>query len=151
MARSRYRAPAVRYSFGRSLMVAFVLSGIVILGLANMLVWCFTGAGSAVHGLAGVVLWGLCAIAAWHWWHLQRAGQLLWNGSEWLLRNTSSSLGESVLRQRPRIHLDVSSGILVSVYVPGGWWNRCMWLWLERRREPECWHALRCALYARTA
>jgi len=154
MARSRYRAPAVRYPFGRSPVVVWVLSGIVVLGLANLLIWCFMGAASAVRGWIGFVLWGGCMLAAWRWWHVQRAGQLLWNGSEWLLRtdNAISSSGACVLRQRPRILLDVSSGMLVSVCIQGSWWNGCIvWLWLERSREPGCWHALRCALFARTA
>jgi len=154
MARSRYRAPAVRYPFGRSPVVAWVLLGVAVLGLADMLAWCFTGAGGVARGLTGIVLWVLCVLAAWRWWHAQRAGQLLWNGSEWLLRtdNAFSSSGECVLRQRPRVHLDVSTGVLVSVCVLGSWWNgRTVWLWLECSREPRCWHALRCALFARTA
>ncbi len=137
-------APSVQFPFGRSRRAGQALFAVAALGFACMLAWWMLGNGRE-RALAGLALWCLCAAAAWSLWHGLFPGQLVWDGREWSLL-ADGGRGRGGLVQWPRVHLDLQSGLLLSLRLVRG---RTVWLWLERGSSPLRWEALRRAVYSR--
>ena len=139
-----YHAPLVQYPFGRSRRAGRALLAVVALGLACIAAWAMSGGG--VRALAGLGLWCACAAAAWSLWRGLLAGQLIWDGGQWSLLADVAGPGDGSPAQWPRVHLDLQSGLLISLRWGRG---RTIWLWLERGSDPLRWDALRRAVYSR--
>jgi hypothetical protein len=86
------------------------------------------------------------AVAGLRGWRATPSGQLGWDGQHWRWDSAQSvpALPEGVLA----VHLDLQTLVLAR-FVPAR--GRAVWLWLECSALPGRWHALRCALHARTA
>lgn len=145
--RAPSHAPAVRYPFGRSRGLGGCLAVVAVCGLASVGAWLLLGTADAhapIKAVVGLGTWVLSAAAAWHGWRAMPAGNLSWDGAQWLLD------GETPARQQlvqgwPQVHLDLQSIMLLSLQPAQG---RAVWLWLERGRDPTQWPALRRAIYS---
>jgi hypothetical protein len=145
--RAPSNAPAVRYPYGRSRALGWVLSAVSVCGLASTLAWLSFGTTDtdrAIKAAAGLGLWLCCSIASRHWWRSMPVGHLAWDGSQWLLERPVPGHDQTV-QGRPQVHLDLQAGMLLSMQPVQG---RTAWLWLERQIDPLQWLALRRAVYS---
>lgn len=144
--RAPSHAPAVRYPYGRSSVLGWALGIVAACGLASTLAWLALGTANAhlaVNALIGLGLWLLCTASVWRWWRRAPMGHLAWDGGQWWI--DYGAPGQCPVHARPLVHLDLQSGLLLSVHPLQG---RLAWLWLERRSDPLQWGALRRAVYS---
>jgi len=129
-------------------MAGLLLIAIWIAGAAGVGLWFArvqASTGLRTLAAAAVVVAGGAAAVGWLRSAAGAAGQqvLAWDGQYWTLG------GAGQVPQRASnafVHIDLQALMLVRLAEPGG---RMQWLWLERRRAPGRWLALRRALYAR--
>lgn len=145
--RTPSHAPAVRYPYGRSMVVGRTLAVLLVAGLACTMAWLvFSASTSAVFKApVGLGLWLMCAAVAGHWWRRFPAGLVAWDGGQWSLVSGLSDKSRP-LSQVPRVHLDLQDWMLLSARPVHG---RVEWLWLERRSDDSQWQALRRAVFSR--
>jgi hypothetical protein len=135
-----HKAPAVTYPVGRS------AHHVWLLGLSI-----FTGAlaGWFWRIQASPELWGqwlyaivllFASIAAFRIWWRSPTGNLQWDGQGWKLSVLDRGLCGHVTS-----HLDLQGSLLLCLHSEDGGRR---WLWLERRRDPINWHALRGAVFS---
>ncbi len=142
------RAPAVRFPVQRSRTVGGVLAAIALAAGAVLAVWLGMGAGQgAVPAMAGAVAWLAAAGGAWHWWRRQPSGVLYWDGGQWVLDSLLPGQPPVLLKGAPEVQWDLQSHLWVCVHGTSG--RSRVWLWLERRHQPERWADLRRAVYSR--
>ena len=147
--RAPSHAPAVRYPYGPSSAIGWALAIAAFSGLACLAAWLAWGTtpGEAMvlKAMAGLVLWCLCAVAAWRLWRGMPAGHLSWDGAQWALES-NDQMRRQPLKAVPQAPLDLQACMLLCARpLQGG----PVWLWLEQRRSPWQWAALRRALYSR--
>ena len=144
----RYTAPAVRYSFARSVVLAILV--LVISAASGAGVFAFamsqgrTGSGlqwTAVLALAAWVAASLCAL--WYWWRAP-SGELVWDGQVWAIHFFADK-EPLALRGPPQVLMDMQACLWVMV-AHGD--LRRSWIWLERSRQTERWGDLRRAVYS---
>lgn len=144
----RYTAPAVRYSFVRSAVLAILV--FVISAASGAGVFAFavaqgrTGSGlqwTAVLALAAWVIASLCALR--YWW-CAPSGELVWDGQGWAIHFVADE-EPLALRRAPQVLVDMQAWLWVTV-VHGD--LRRSWIWLERSRQTERWGDLRRAVYS---
>jgi len=140
-----HSAPSVNYPVGRSRLVAVAMVAVWAVGAGAAVAWrhqvdANLGAGNwrqwlLVAALIVAALGGCIALRA------QPRGELRWDGQHWFLEGelTPGSATASV-------HFDIQSLMLIRL-APAD--SPVQWLWLERKRAPERWRALRRALYSR--
>lgn len=142
--RGAHPPPSIEYPFGPSRRVGWAMVGMAGWGLVGIGAWWLLGS-SGLRPWVGLALWGICTALAWTLWRHQPCGQLAWDGREWSLR--TEQVAASPVRP-PIVHLDLQWGLLVSLQPVDG---RLTWAWLERRRSPDRWSALRRAVYSRAS
>jgi len=131
-------APSVNYPVGRSLLAAAWAAAAWLAGACTVAAWWLHGAGPAWHAWLGAAL--LATTAAWAGWCWLRnfEGELRWDGSAWHLSGRGAAL--------PDLSCALDLQVALLLRVSG---DPARWLWVERRRAPARWHALRCAVYSR--
>ena len=145
--RASSHAPAVRYPYGRARRLGWCLGFVAACGFASIGAWLLLGTADAdgvTKAVAGLTTAVVCSAAAWHGWHSMPAGQLSWDGGQWLLVGSPSGNEQAVLGW-PQVHLDLQGAMLLSVQPAQG---RGTWLWLERGSDSTQWPALRRAIYS---
>lgn len=145
--RAPLHAPTVRYPYGPSRALGWLLGFIAVCGLATICAWLLFGtadADVAVKAAVGLGTWVLCAAAAWHGWRSMPVGHLFWDGGQWLLVGSVPGPAQ-VFQASPQVHLDLQAVILLSLQPAQG---RVVWLWLERGGDAWHWTALRRAIYS---
>lgn len=146
--RESLHAPAVRYPYGRSLVVARTLVVLALAGMACLSVWLLSHGRQpdlAMRAWVGAVAWVLGMAAAWRFWHRLPEGFLVWDGSLWWLETGRTGMRVPV-DQSPAVHLDFQTILMLSVQ---GASHTRQWLWMECRSDPLQWPALRRAVYSR--
>lgn len=142
------RAPAVRFPVQRSRTVGGVLAAIVLAGAVVLGAWLVLGGGEgSVPAMAGAGVWLAAAGGAWHWWRGQLCGVLYWDGGQWVLESLLPGQVPVLLRGPPEVQWDLQSHLWVCAH--GAACRSRVWLWLERRQQPERWADLRRAVYSR--
>lgn len=143
----RYTAPAVRYSFERSAVLAILV--LVISAASGAGVFAFavvqgrTGSGlqwTSVLALAAWVAASLCSL--WYWWRAP-SGELVWDGQVSAIHFFADE-EPLALRGPPQVLVDMQACLWVMV---DGELRRS-WIWLERSRQTERWGDLRRAVYS---
>ena len=138
------RAPSVSYPVERGLAVTVLLATVWALAAALNLAW-LQAAGSG----DSAPWWGLGCLALATpglllYWRRVPAGELSWDGEQWLW--TSSAYPAGVYLKRPQIVLDLQGVVIARTRnSAGAGWT----LWLEARSNPTAWHGLRLALHGR--
>jgi len=135
-----HHAPAVCYPVGRS---RFHLMLIVLLGALGAFAlsgWMAVLDVLSARHLASACIWLTAVVwAAWAWWRSPQ-GELAYGGDGWSWTQAGQTDAVSV-----HVELDLQQTLLLRVVKPT---YRPLWLWLERRRSPMHWQALRCAVFA---
>jgi hypothetical protein len=133
-------APAVRYPVGRCFMRTSLYLVPILLGGLACAVWASQALLTERLLYAVLLAWlGLAAWVAWAWLHPAQ-GQLAWDGRLW---NWQSQGRTS--HGRVRTLLDWQDGLLLE-FVPTQ--GRPVWLWPERRTDPDAWSGLRRAVFS---
>jgi toxin CptA len=135
-----HHAPSVSYPVGRSSWAGVLLFLVWMAGVAASAAWLASGAPGWAPLAIVPALAATGGAAAWAWWR-QPAGLLAWDGAHWTLASgPSPGLDPGALE----VALDLQALLLVR-WSAGG---RGSWLWLEKRRLPTRWDALRRAVYS---
>lgn len=145
--RAPSHAPAARYPCGRSRTLALFLCALAGCGLACILAWLMLGTGNAdvaAKASVGLGTWLFCSAVAWRGWLCLPAGHLSWDGGQWLLEDGMPGSQQGVPGW-PKVHVDLQAAMLLSLQPAQG---RVVWLWLERRSDPQQWLMLRRAIYS---
>ena len=145
-----YAAPPVHYPVGRSFWLAAVLTLCSLAGAAALLAWALLGAGAQptwVVAGAGAGLWLLCSLMAAWFWLRTPCGTLIWNGAHWLLESPHGAALCAPCTQL-QVPLDLQQRLWLRLQPAPPDAGPPLWLWLERRSQPERWHDLRRAVYS---
>lgn len=145
--RAPSHAPATRYPYGRSPTLGGFLGLVAACGLASILAWLFAGTRSTelvFKAAIGLGAWIFSSLVAWQGWRGMPVGELSWDGGQWILDGATPG-DQQIALAWPRVHIDLQSGVLLSLRPMHG---RTVWLWLERRSDPQRWLMLRRALYS---
>lgn len=135
-----HSAPAVVYPVGRSSFQAAIIGvGMLLGGLQGAMWWLQLGQVNERVVLFGVVWSAAAVLAGADWWRTP-AGHLRWRGDVWTLARAQSPTTGEV-----KVVMDLQGVMLLSWRDDSG---TSSWLWVERRRAPPAWRALRCALVA---
>lgn len=134
-------APSVSYPVGRSALAGGICLLAWTAGAVACVWWLAAGVTGWRAALAVVTVAVTGAWAVWSWWH-QPVGELAWDGAAWDLRAARRAQGEG---GAVHVVLDLQRLLLVRWQGPAA---GC-WLWLERRRAPARWDALRRGVYSR--
>lgn len=151
-----YQAPAVSYPTGRSLWLATVLIGILLLGAITAAVYSYQ-----TYSKSQVLLWqsGMIA-AAWlfaavcvrQFLRQLERGLLDWDGVAWHwvmqrpMLNAGPQANPADQEGAISLRFDGQRCMLIKFDAPLG---QSQWLWLEQSYAPERWHAVRRAVYSR--
>lgn len=133
--------PVLRSRWLASALALYALAG----GLA-LLAWALVGAGthwgwtSAAGGL-----WLVCSALAGWFWRTAPCGTLVWNGADWTLES-SQGVALCAPCTSLQVPFDLQRRLWLRLQPDTG---RALWLWLERRSQPERWDDLRRAVYSR--
>lgn len=135
-----HSAPAVVYPVGRSsFQLGIIAIGMLLGVLQGVLWWLQLGQVNERVLLFGVVWLAAVVLASADAWRTP-AGHLRWRGDVWTLAQAQSPTTGEV-----RVVMDLQGVMLLSWRHDSG---KSSWLWVERRRAPPAWRALRCALVA---
>ena len=144
----RYTAPAVRYPFARSVILAILV--LVVLTASGAGVFAFavaqgrTGSGLPWAGMLAFAAWVIASFCAlWYWWRAP-SGELVWDGQFWAIHFVADE-EPLALRGPPQVLVDMQAWLWVMV-LHGD--LRRSWIWLERSRQTERWGELRRAVYS---
>lgn len=144
----RYTAPAVRYPFARSVILAILV--LVVLTASGAGVFAFavaqgrTGSGLQWAGMLALAAWVIASLCAlWYWWRAP-SGELVWDGQFWAIHFVADE-EPLALRGPPQVLVDMQAWLWVMV-LHGD--LRRSWIWLERSRQTERWGDLRRAVYS---
>ena len=142
------QAPAVRFPVRRGRAVAVLLAALVLAGAVVLMAWWQGGMAQRMAAAAAtaVFAWMAAAVGAWHWWRSQFCGELHWDGQQWWLDHMLPGCAPMPLQGAPEVQWDLQSHLWVSALSAG---QPRIWLWLERRQQPERWPDLRRAVYSR--
>ncbi len=135
-----HNAPAVSYPVGRSFFHAGLLASIGLAGLLAGLLWRHQSEPAAWRQGLFAILYLATGLAAFQGWRDSPRGSLQWDGQGWSL-----NLAATQARGRISAHIDLQYCLLLCLHAGNG---RASWLWLERRREPGAWNALRRAVFS---
>lgn len=134
-----HNAPAVAYPVGRSRFQAWLMA--TLLGCASLVLalWCTSVAAIDWPQVwAGALTAVIAAAMLRSWWRAPQ-GQLVWDGSVWVL-----SLQAASDQAKPELILDFQVALLLRL---GGRQNHPNWVWLERSMCVPRWLALRRAVH----
>ena len=144
----RYTAPAVRYSFARSVVLAILV--LLISAASGAGVFAFAvaqgraGSGLQWTGVLALAAWVIASFCAlWYWWRAP-SGALVWDGQGWAIHFVADE-EPLALRRAPQVLVDMQAWLWVMV-LHGD--LRRSWIWLERSRQTERWGDLRRAVYS---
>lgn len=139
----------MRFPVRRSRAVGGVLAALVLAGLVALAAWWLQGVAAAAPfpAAVGAAAWLAAAAAAWHWWRGQLCGELYWDGQQWRLDSLLAGQPVLLLQGAPEVQWDLQGHLWVCVRGAAG--RPRIWLWLERRWQPERWDDLRRAVYSR--
>ena len=131
----------MRFGVGRSPALRRGVLALAAAGALGLCGWAAGGAAKPGAVLAGAaLLWLACTGTALRFVAWLPQGDLAWDGAVWRFESGSGRAFMGVLR----VHMDGQSRLLVSLQG-----DRTLWLWLERRMQPERWADLRRAVYSR--
>jgi hypothetical protein len=136
-----HKAPAVRYPLGPSRFLAWLLAifwfgGAAVFSLGALV----QPSGDGIRVL-GWIFPPLSAVLAWHWWRARVAGELHWDGQQWLY-STGSLTQPGTLR----VQIDLQTYLWIEWRTLGT--GKVEWLWVERDRLPVVWQDFRRAVFA---
>lgn len=136
-----HNAPAVSYSVGRSSFHARLVACVAFVGAVTLFTWTGQADQWLVRHVGAWLFWLLSTVwATWCWWRTP-SGVLQFAGEYWNWVGTDQTLTVTVVAQ-----LDLQHTLLVLMRDAQ---SRSSWLWLEQRRKPQRWAALRRAVYAK--
>ena len=135
-----HNAPSVSYPVGRSLVAGGFAAVAWSLGAWATVQWSLQSQVDAwLLAMAVVVLVAVALISGRQWWVMPR-GELGWDGQSWIWSAAGAPDCGTVA-----VCVDLQQCMLLHWRGPVG----KRWIWLERAHCPECWDALRRAVYSR--
>ena len=144
----RYTAPAVRYPFARSVVLAILV--LLISAASGAGVFAFAvaqgraGSGLQWTGVLALAAWVIASLCALRYWWCAPSGELVWDGQGWAIHFVADE-EPLALRGPPQVLVDMQAWLWVMA-VHGD--LRRSWIWLERSRQTERGGALRRAVYS---
>jgi hypothetical protein len=136
-----HSAPSVSYPVGRCRFAAVMLASTWLAAAVGLAAWARqvpAPAWQQALAAAGLAAAGLSAASGWA---RSACGTLTWSGATWDWQS-----GTGAMPGRAERILDLQRWILVHWRPESG---PAHWLWLEARRDPSRWDALRRAVYSR--
>ncbi|MBA2674239.1 hypothetical protein [Ramlibacter sp.] len=141
-----HSAPSVTYPVGRCRFAAGLAVGIWLAGALVLAAWLAQTPGPGWrHGIAAAAL-AFAAVFACAAWLRGARGTLAWDGGQWWWEPARGAAAAPQQAGEIRIRLDLQRWLLLAWQGEPGGPN---WLWLERKRAPLHWDALRRAVYSR--
>ena len=148
-----HNAPPVVYPVGRFVFGRLWLAALCVLSAVGIISWHMQSLATGPKLWAAWLLWGLCAVAAWHGVPRQSltGGHLGWSGESWFWQSDEHADGH-LLGVAVSVSLDTGQGLLLWVQPldeQGLARGRLQCAWLEAGAMPSKWHGFRCAVYSR--
>jgi toxin CptA len=138
-----HSAPSVTYPVGRCHFEALLMAAAWLAGAASLAAWIVHAPGASWRPLLAAALLAATAAVAIRHWRGAAEGQLAWNGEAWHLDAAGGSSPGRV-----EAVLDLQNRLLVR-WLPAEAGERARaWSWLERKRAPAHWDALRRTVYS---
>jgi hypothetical protein len=153
LALAKQLAPPVRFPFGRSPWLGWLLLALGILAGSGVALFAFT-VGSYGLDRAGLNLaflaWCVAASASFVYWVRTPQGWVRWTGQEWILhlkrrRDMEFDDDGVFIHGVPAVLCDLQSVLWVTLKRDG---QDSIWIFLERGACPERWGDLRRAVYS---
>jgi hypothetical protein len=138
-----HNAPSVTYPLEHSRFHGYLLLCLWLMGFLLTLLWLYGNHAfdwRAYPALAAVMLAGAVAYKGWK---SAPVGQLIWDGQCWRWEGTGYLT--DVTEQKLAVIVDFQTLLLLRLENPA---YAYLWLWAERRVQPERWLDLRRAVYA---
>ena len=134
-------APAVSYPVGRCRLALWLLAGAWLAGAAACGAWAWQVEAPAWQGASAAGLLVVAGAAALRSALGAPQGTLAWTGASWRWQS-----GGQEQAGTPTRALDLQRWLLLHWTADAG---GAAWFWLEQRRAPADWSALRRAVYSR--
>lgn len=134
-----HNAPAVSYPVGRSHFQAVLYSGLLLLAVAGLVLWCLQADRLGWRQIVAGVAWLICVTWALREPMRRIEGSLHWDGQNWSWESRDAVLAGTLVAR-----LDWQARVLVEFR---SFEAKPLWFWLERATQPQRWDDLRRALW----